>query len=72
MAMSFNIDIQKLTLKSEYINSDPIEVRETLAGFGGVLYTATKAYFDPKTTLEEDYPYFFELGLDYLFDVVSK
>lgn len=72
MAIGFNNETERLVLKSEYIDGDIIEVRELRAGFGGVVYTATVACFDPKTTSVDEYNRFFDIGLDYIFDIVTK
>jgi hypothetical protein len=39
--------------------------------FAGVTYDALILSFDPSLVLESEYQYYYENGLDYIFDIVT-
>ena len=71
MALDFDNTTQYLVLKVEY-STDITELVVSKMAFAGIRYDATILSFDPNIVLQEDYQYYYENGLHYIFDIVNK
>jgi hypothetical protein len=70
MALDFDNTTQRLVLKTEY-SLDITELTIKKMAFAGVTYDALILSFDPSLVLESEYQYYYENGLDYIFDIVT-
>ena len=70
MALDFNRETQKLAIKTEYAEADPIKVCYKIRAYAGVILDYERT-FDPKTTPDSDYQAYYYDGFDFVFDIVD-
>lgn len=70
MALDFNNTTQRLVLKTEY-SLEVTNLTIKKMAFAGVTYDSVILSFDPSLVVESEYQYYYENGLDYIFDIVT-
>lgn len=70
MALDFNSTTQRLILKTEY-SLEVTDLYIKKMAFAGVTYDSLILSFDPSLVGEYEYQYYYENGLDYIFDIVT-
>ena len=70
MALNFDNTTQTLLLKTEY-SLDITNLVVSKMAFAGIKYDAIILSFDPSVVQSQDYQYYYENGLDYIFDIIN-
>jgi len=70
MALNFDNTTQTLVLKTEY-SLDITNLVVSKMAFAGIKYDSIILSFDPSVVQQQDYQYYYENGLDYIFDIVN-
>jgi len=70
MDLNFDNTTQTLVLKTEY-SLDITNLVVSKMAFAGIKYDSIILSFDPSVVQQQDYQYYYENGLDYIFDIVN-